>query len=103
MSGSIKELQRDIHETTKEKGFWDTDPAHDQIGAKFALIFAEVAEATEAYRKGQPNSDVAEELADVIIRCYDLAEKLGLDLHEAVVQKAAYNKTRTLRHGGRRF
>lgn len=97
------ELQKKIHETTLSKGFWDTDPTHDQIGAKLALIFAEVAEATEAYRKGQPLSDIAEELADVVIRCYDLAERLGVDLTTAVLEKADYNKDRPLRHGGRRF
>lgn len=41
------------------------------------------------------------ELADIVIRVGDLAERLGIDLEQAVVEKHAYNQTRSLRHGGK--
>ncbi len=42
------------------------------------------------------------ELADILIRCFDLAGYLGIDLDEAVRVKMAHNATRPHRHGGKR-
>lgn len=43
----------------------------------------------------------ATELADCIIRILDTCAALGIDIDEAVSLKAAYNKTRPFRHGGK--
>lgn len=44
-------------------------------------------------------SRFAEELADVIIRCLDLAAALEIDINRAIREKYAYNKTRAHKHG----
>ncbi len=41
------------------------------------------------------------ELADAIIRIFDLAALLGLPLEEAMNVKTEYNRTRSYRHGGK--
>ena len=65
-----------------------------------ALIHSEVAEATEAVRKGnEPNFE--EELADVVIRVLDLCEGLGIGLDARIAEKLEKNRTRGLRHGGK--
>ncbi len=33
-----------LHETAKEKGFWDGEYSHDKIGNKLALVHSEVTE-----------------------------------------------------------
>lgn len=75
-----------------------------------ALITTEVAEAIEEVRAGRFREWSGEngkpeglpaELADVVIRCFDLAEGLGIDLTGAIERKHAYNASRPARHGGK--
>ena len=42
---------------------------------------------------------MAEELADVVIRCCDLAVHMEIDLGGAMEAKHAYNKGRPFKHG----
>ena len=64
------------------------------------LIHSEVSEAAEGYRKSLmddklPHRSMLEvELADTLIRIFDLAGYQGLDLGGAVVEKLLYNQTR---------
>lgn len=46
---TISELQKQIHENAKSKGFWDREP---NTGEKLMLIVSEVSEAMEADRTG---------------------------------------------------
>lgn len=41
------------------------------------------------------------ELADTVIRVFDLAEFLGIDLPEIIHQKMIYNDSRSYKHGGK--
>jgi len=43
------------------------------------------------------------ELADVIIRCMDMAQARGWRLAEAIVTKNEMNKTRAYKHGNKEF
>jgi len=61
-----------LHETAKEKGFWDGEYSHDKIGNKLALVHSEVTEVLEAIRKTKGSEQVVEEMADVIIRLLDV-------------------------------
>lgn len=64
------------------------------------LIHSEVSEAAEGYRKNLvddklPHRKMVEvELADVLIRVFDLAGYLKMDLGGAVVEKLLYNLSR---------
>jgi len=33
-----------LHETAREKGFWDGEYSHDKVGNKLALVHSEVTE-----------------------------------------------------------
>lgn len=70
------------------------------VPEKLMLIVSEVAEAMEGFRKGLkddklPARDMLEvELADAVIRIFDLAGGLNYDLGPAIAEKLEYNRTR---------
>ena len=113
-----------FHQNSKDKGFWDNcryglgmldlepDKVQESIPVKLCLIHSEVSEALEDFRtgalieytdgKGKPLG-LPSELADVVIRCFDLAGALGIDLDAAIERKHAYNLGRSRMHGGKRI
>lgn len=70
------------------------------VAQKLCLIHSEISEAMEGHRKGLmddhlPDRTMLEvELADAVIRAFDLAGALGLDLGGAIAAKLAYNQQR---------
>ena len=94
-----------LHETAKEKGFWDGDYTHDKVGNKLALVHSEVTEVLEAIRKSHGSEKVVEEMADVIIRLLDVyaamrnEEAVLHSLDEILHKKMEKNKTRPALHG----
>ena len=104
---AFKTMQEDVHQTARDKGWWD-NPQPD--GVLICLMHSELSEALEALRVGNPPDDkipefsgVEAELADVVIRIMDYAEARGYRVAEAIEAKAAMNKTRPFRHGGKAF
>jgi len=102
----IDELQAEAHKTSVEHGWWE-EPRGDL--ECMMLVVTEIGEAGEAFRDGNPMSGKIvpfsceeEELADVLIRIFDLCEHRGFELGKALVAKMAYNKTRPFRHGGKK-
>ena len=100
-------LQNDVHANARAHGWHDT-PIEE--GTALALIHSEVSEALDGARHGNPPSEhipdysaVEEELADVVIRCMDWAAAKGYRLADAITAKHEFNKTRTHRHGGKKF
>lgn len=67
---------------------------------RIALTHSELSEALEGHRKGKmddhlPHRPSAEvELADAVIRAFDLAAAMGYDLPGAFVEKISYNMQR---------
>jgi len=68
--------------------------------AKMMLVVSEIAEAVEGHRKGLmddklPHRPAVEvELADAVIRIFDLAGGFQMDLGGAIAEKLQYNRTR---------
>ena len=57
------------------------------------------SEALEAYRN-HDKKNFAEELADIVIRVFDMAEGLEVDIQAEILKKHEINKKRPFRHGG---
>lgn len=82
---------------SKQAG-WHDKPR--ETGTMIALIHSEISEAMEGDRKDLmddhlPNRKMIEvELADAVIRIFDLAGKLNLDLGGAFTEKLNYNQNR---------
>jgi NTP pyrophosphatase (non-canonical NTP hydrolase) len=127
---SIAELQEEVHQLSKDKGWYDclkcdggriksineghacpecngSGKAERNIPEMLCLIHSEISEALEDWRKdrlqgyvGNKPIGVAIELADAVIRIMDLCEYLRIDLEYFIDLKHEYNKTRSRRHGG---
>jgi NTP pyrophosphatase (non-canonical NTP hydrolase) len=104
----------DCYEISKSKGWHETGKTIPEF---LCLIHSEVSEALEDYREhgaedwdvryeedkqGNPKPEgFGIELADVLIRVFDLAEAVNIDMELMLRIKMAYNKTRPYRHGGK--
>lgn len=117
----IDEAVKQCYAIAKSKGWWEESVT---FGDKIALMHTELSEAFEEFRNGhhlheiyhnQIMSEEGEqyahakpegvpiELADVIIRIFDLCGHYHIDIEEAIMIKMAYNKTRPYKHGGKRL
>lgn len=122
----LTQLTEGCHQASMARGWWHTesgvellsDPefAPYVVGTKLALAHSEISEAMEGYRKDQMDEKLPDrpaievELADVLIRVFDLAGRLRLDVAGAVVEKMGYNAVRSdhdlevrFREGGKKF
>ena len=124
-SKSISDWVDDVHKTARSKGWWTPYEARqgairelsaDQVLSKLMLVVSELAEACEEVRK--PGFSTADfraawaihekpegfhiELADAVIRIFDLCGAMGIDLEQAIRNKQIYNERRPQRHGGKR-
>lgn len=84
---NLKEMQKEILQNKINKGFNITD-----INKEFCLLYGEVSEAYDAYRKNK--DDLGEELADIAIYLLGISEILGKNLEEEIINKIEINKNR---------
>lgn len=108
---NIDQLSMDLHENAIEKGFWEPfDRSSDEDKIIFylkqlAMIHSEVSEVLEAIRKEKGDDKVVEELADILIRVFDLYAGLVKNgytkesLQEHLIAKAEKNTKRPKLHG----
>lgn len=104
----MNELAAAIHSCAIAHGWWNEERSIPEV---LCLIHSEISEALEEYRVNPSGlSDIvfgpddkpegfAIELADVIIRTFDLCADLCIDIEDAVRVKMMYNATRPYRHG----
>jgi NTP pyrophosphatase (non-canonical NTP hydrolase) len=83
----FQNIQKKIYANKLDKGFNTTN-----VEMEFCYTHGELAEAFEAYRKKLPT--VGEELADVAIYLYGLAEIVGCDLNDEILKKVKKNRNR---------
>ena len=84
---NLKETQKAVYKNKLDKGFNVTD-----INKEFCLLYGEVSEAYESWRKKQDN--IGEELADIAIYLLGLSEILGIDLATEIEKKIKINQER---------
>ncbi len=108
------------HAMARSKGWWDgydltqkfgqTKLTPDQILSQLMLITTEVAEAAEDVRIGVGVTEYEDsgkpvgfpsELADIVIRVFDLAGAMGIDIEAEISRKMLFNRSRAARHGGK--
>lgn len=102
----INNLSADSHAASVRAGWWtDLKTGEDlhgkrNIGELLLLVVTEISEAFEGVRKNKmddhlPHRKAVEvELADALIRIFDFAGAMGLDLGRAYIEKRAYNDSR---------
>jgi len=73
-----------------------------KITAMLGLIMTECSEAIEAHRDND-FENFGEEMADILIRAIDLAERLRIKTYEEIVSKLDKNENRGHKHGGKRI
>jgi hypothetical protein len=108
------DLQFFCHGQALENGWW-TDMATGMdttsvgypklqpvknVGELLCLVHSEISEAMESHRKLLQDDKLPErtglevELADAVIRIFDMSGGLGLDVAGAIAEKLAYNASR---------
>ncbi len=93
------ELKLGEHGT--EAVFWDTDQPEPHIGVSGGPDVPVTLWAQHMDIVPKPLG-VASEAADIFIRLLDFCETWGIDLEEEYEKKMAYNRTRAVRHGGKK-
>lgn len=100
-------LQWQCHGAAKSAGWWIDPKTGSSItenpycfSNKLMLIVSEVSEAMEGDRKSLPDDKLPHrsmrevELADAVIRIFDLAGAYNMDLAGAIAEKLAFNAKR---------
>lgn len=101
------ELAEQLHKTAVAKGFWPEDVDDIFITKQLMMIVSETVEVMEAIRKDKGEEQIADEMADILIRTLDLYAGLvehgytRVSLDYALDNKANINKDRPERHGVR--
>jgi NTP pyrophosphatase (non-canonical NTP hydrolase) len=97
-------LQDRCHGAAVNSGWWSDletgERKQKNVGELLMLVVSEIAEAMEGHRKNLmddklPHRKMVEvELADALIRIFDMAGGLGLDIGGAMSEKLEYNQRR---------
>jgi len=103
----IRNLVKRAGETARKKGFHDEPRSFGDI---IALIHSEASEALEADRENLAKNEIyfteswkaygiPIEMADILIRVFDVCWFYGIDLEEALSIKMGENEQRGYKHG----
>jgi NTP pyrophosphatase (non-canonical NTP hydrolase) len=105
MYNALDDMAENIHQTAIDKGFWPDSVDDIFIAKQLMMIVSETVEVLEAIRKDKGKQEVADEMADIVIRTLDLYQGLrdngyvDVDLQSSINKKTDYNKSRPERHG----
>ena len=87
----FRNIQKEVYQNKLNKGFNVTN-----VDKEFCLLYGEVGEAFDAFRKGKSN--FAEELADVAIFLLGIAEIKNVDLGAEILRKMEIIEKRKYRN-----
>lgn len=103
---TLDTMAKSLHEVAVEKGFWPEEVDDIFVTKQLMMIVSEAVEVMEAIRKSKGEAEVADEMADIIIRTLDLWEGLkengyvgDHELQIALNNKTSINKSRPQKHG----
>jgi NTP pyrophosphatase (non-canonical NTP hydrolase) len=105
MYNTLDDMAHEIHQIAVDKRFWPKEVDDIFITKQLMMIVSEAVEVMEAIRKNMGKSNVADEMADIIIRTLDLYQGLrdndyvDTDLQAALNSKVDFNKSRPEKHG----
>jgi NTP pyrophosphatase (non-canonical NTP hydrolase) len=100
---NLNDYCKEVHEAN-QKWWHDINTGerlNRNVGELLALVHSEISEALEGHRKNLPDDKLPHrkmfevELADAVIRIFDICEGMDLDLEGAYREKMAYNKVRS--------
>jgi NTP pyrophosphatase (non-canonical NTP hydrolase) len=94
----LEEMKRAIESLVLEKGFYNK---REDIPKKLLFAFIELGEASDAWKKGETEEKIAEELIDVIFYILD-ASRLAcptVNMDEAFKKKLNKNRSRPYQYG----
>ena len=103
----LDEMADHLHQVATEKGFWPDWVDDIFITKQLMMVVSEAVEVMEAIRKDKGKQEVADEMADIVIRTLDLYAGLvengytDISLDQALENKVNFNKERPERHGVR--
>jgi len=94
----LEEMKKEIEKLVLKKGFYNRP---EDIPKKLLFAFIELGEASDAWKKGRSQEEIAEELIDVIFYILD-ASRLAcptINMDQMFERKLEKNKNRTYQYG----
>ena len=94
----LEEMKKEIHQLVLEKGFYNKP---EDIPKKLLFAFIELGEASDAWKKGGSEEEIAEELIDVIFYVLDASSLAcpSINMDEMFEKKLKKNKNREYQYG----
>jgi NTP pyrophosphatase (non-canonical NTP hydrolase) len=94
----LEEMKKEIENLVFEKGFYNKPK---DIPKKLLFAFIELGEASDAWKKGKKEEEIAEELIDVIFYVLDSSRLAcpSVDMDRKFLEKLEKNKKRKYQYG----
>ena len=94
----LEQMKKEIGALVVAKGFYNKP---EDIPKKLLFAFIELGEASDAWKKGLPEEQIAEELIDVIFYILDACRLAcpHMNMDEVVKQKLEKNLNRSFQYG----
>ena len=94
----LEEMKREIEALVLEKGFYNRP---EDVPKKLLFAFIELGEASDAWKKGKSEEEIAEELIDAVFYILDTSRLAcpSVNMDELFRDKLEKNKKRTYRYG----
>jgi hypothetical protein len=113
MINNLTKFVKEVHENAVNHGWWDGQER--SFGELIALCHSELSEALEEYRAGHKPDEtytsvqstgykpegIPSELADCVIRIFDMCGHYEINIESMLEEKHKFNKTRPFKHGGK--
>lgn len=94
----LEEMKKEIEKLVLEKGFYNKP---EDVPKKLLFAFIELGEASDAWKKGEHEETIAEELIDTIFYILD-ASRLAcpsINMDDIFKKKLGENKNRPFQYG----